>query len=94
MDNTGAGGGEVSSVTWHPADSSRLLCLAGDVSVLTDISGGGAREVWRAVHTVRDRLGQLSLVELLQCCSLIGRERQSVEIFSWNGSQLSLLPVG
>jgi len=46
-------GGEVSSVTWHPNDSTRVLCLAGDVSVLTDLSGGGAREMWRAVHTVR-----------------------------------------
>jgi len=47
------GGGEVSSVNWHPADSTRLVCLAGDAAVLTDLGGGGARAVWRAVHTVR-----------------------------------------
>ena len=47
------GGREVSSVTWHPADSSKVLCLSGDLSVLTELSGGEAREVWRALHTVR-----------------------------------------
>ena len=47
------GGGEVSSVSWHPADTSKLLCLTGDVAVLADISAGAAREAWRAVHTVR-----------------------------------------
>ena len=47
------GCGEVSSVTWHPGDSTRVLCLAGDAAVLTDLSSGGAREMWRAVHTVR-----------------------------------------
>ena len=46
-------GPEVTSVSWQPNDSTKLLCLQGDTAVLADTGAGGARAAWSAVHSVR-----------------------------------------
>ena len=55
-------GGEPSSVTFQPNDSSKIVCLAGDRVSLADLgSGGGVQEVWSTVmYTVQSMLPKVS----------------------------------
>ena len=46
-------GGEVSSVTFKPNDSSKVVCLVGDKAVLADLGGGEVKQVWSVTHSVR-----------------------------------------
>jgi len=44
---------EISSMMWHPNESSRMVCLLGDKAVLVDVGEADTKQVWSAVHSVR-----------------------------------------
>ena len=59
-------------------------CLKSSQSFNTAGQSSLGRQLWLELHSVasRDVYPAFSLVELLHCCALIGREIQSGEIFS------------
>jgi len=53
MDTVVEGGGEVSSTTFQPNDSSKVVCLVGDRAVMADIGEEEVKKLYTVTHSVR-----------------------------------------